>query len=538
MDLNEFQHPHCPALGDGMMIPSEMIASYSDPADQDTVVSLLGLDPSTCILTAGADKALSLIASHALAAPYGQAYIFTPTYDYTVELLEEYCTNITNIPLDPLHHQEEEDALLSALDFYKPLPGNSIIYLVNPNNPVGTTVSKTTIERAVKTFRKTTFVIDETYMEFLELGDGESDLSCIPLVDKYTNVVVVRSFSKAYGLAGLRLGYLVTHPILAGVLRDGTNEKDVTSVAARAGITVLQNKEYYAACARETCRQRDECIDYLRKRGWTVSESRGNFVTVYMDEATALRLRVDLLARGVSVRLKPGMIRITMGHATGLDIVKDVFQHMPPSTYGTLASMFTPKPVIWRLKSMFKKVARILQENGFGSGWWLDSGSLLGWVRHKGGMIPWDDDIDIGILEENVDALLALTDTFHKAGLRLKLNRTEAYYQIDDRAGSDDPVTGLVHIDIFPFQKTASDLLVNADPRFVEPEEAMCNFKYNPDDLFPLQRVMWYGSLRVNIPKDPEKILDANLPPSWRHTAVVKHDEGALTVEGSDWTPA
>jgi histidinol-phosphate aminotransferase len=509
---------------------------YADPeAYHDTIVTLLGLDPSTCILTPGADKALNLITMHAFSVPLSHVYVFTPTYDYMLKSIEERCTEVTKIPLDPLHHVENEDALLSALDFYTP-QNNSIVYLVNPNNPVGSIVSKSAIECAARVFHNTIFVIDETYMEYMELGDGVSTASCIPLIDTHPNIAVVRSFSKAYGLAGLRLGYLAANQNLIEMLRNKTSEKDVTSIAARAGAIVLQNKKHYETCAKETCSQRDDCIDYLRQRGWTVSDSRANFVTVYTDSATATTVRDELLALGVSVRMKPGMIRMTMGHAVGLDIIKKVFQQVSPPASDALVNMYTPKPVIWRLKTMFRTVVRILEENELGEKWWLDSGSLLGWVRHKGGIIPWDDDIDIGILEEHIDTFLALRETFQKAGLRLKLNRTEAYYQIDDTP--DDPLTGPIHIDIFPFREGASGLLVNVDPRFVEPEEAMCNFKYNPDILFPLQQVMWYDSLRVNVPKDPVRILDENLSPSWHQVAVVKRDNGPLIVKGCDWTPA
>ena len=524
LDLNEFQGEHCQALQQGLLVGADA-SSYPDPADQDQLHDLLGI--RNCLFTPGSDQAIQLAANWAAEHGSGHILVATPTYDHAVNVFEEVFARVTEIPLDPLRSDDMPDDTLSKwLEFHDA----GTVYLVNPSNPLGTVISHRAIEHAAINNPATVFIVDEAYIEYA--GDG---VTCLELTKRFANVIVLRTFSKAWGLAGLRLGYLVAHPGVLEQVADGINEKDVTTISVRAAISVLQHHDHYDAQVRAVCRQRDDLAHELREAGWAVPAARANFVTVLADDETARLVRDTCKSRGVMIRTKPhGLIRVTMGHEEGVAIVRGVFAALSPPPMCDVIRRFTPKETVWDLKLLFKRLVDVLHANGFGRRWWLDSGSLLGWARHGGGLIPWDDDVDIGILEEDVDVLVGLRPQFDRAGLRLKMNRTEAYWQVDERAGSDDPATGPVHIDIFPFRKTAEGVLVNVDPRFVEPEQGMANFQYSPDDLFPLQRTLWYDELTVNVPANPHAVLDTNLP-GWMETAVLKDGP---TVDRAYWPTA
>ena len=522
LDLNEFQGEHCQALQQGLLVGADVASSYPDPADQDQLRDLLGI--GNCLFTPGSDQAIRLAAIWASEHGSGHILVATPTYDRAMDVFDQTFRRVTEIPLDPLGCVR--DSLSKWLEFHDDV---GAVYLVNPGNPLGTVISPRAIEHAAAANPGTVFIVDEAYIEYA--GD---DVTCIDLTKRLANVIVLRTFSKAWGLAGLRLGYLAAHPGVLKQLADGINEKDVTTISVRAAITVLQHREQYDAQVRAVCRQRDDLAHELREAGWTVPITRANFVTVLADDDTARLVRDMCKRRGVMIRTKPhGLIRVTMGHEEGVAIVRGVFALSPPPMCEVIRR-FTPKETVWDLKLLFKRLVEVLHANGFGRKWWLDSGSLLGWARHGGGLIPWDDDVDIGILEEHVTALAALRPQFDRAGLRLKMNRAGAYWQVDTCVGSDDPVTGAVHIDIFPFRLTPEGVLVNVDPRFVDPEPGMANFKYSPDDLFPLQRTLWYDELTVNVPANPHAVLDTNLP-GWMETAVLKDGP---TVDRAYWPTA
>jgi len=521
LDLNEFQGSHCAALK-SLQIGADVAASYPDPAEQDRLRDILGIQ--NCTFTPGSDHAIDLVAKW---VGGGHALVAAPTYDYALDILGTAFTRVTELQLDPLGREMSTEALSKAIAFYDQVDA---VYLVNPSNPLGTVIPPKTIEHAAAANPQTVFIVDEAYIEYADEGT-----SCLDLANRFTNVIILRTFSKAWGLAGVRLGYVVAHPLILDQVSDAINEKDVTTVAVRAACTVLEHRDHYDALVREACRQRDDLAAELRDAGWTVPPSRANFVTVIADDHTARRVRDVCKHRGVMVRTKPyGLIRVTTGHAAGLEIVREVFRELQPPAMCGVVQRFTSKETVWDLKLLFKTLVFVMQVNGFGRCWWLDSGSLLGWARHGGGIIPWDDDVDIGILEENIDKLVALRPDLESAGLRLKLNRTEAYWQVDTLVGSDDPVTGPLHVDIFPFRKNVDGVLVNVDPRFVEPEAGMANFKYRPDDLFPLQWALWHDQTPINTPADTHAVLDTNLP-GWAEMAVLKDGP---TVEASYWHAA
>jgi histidinol-phosphate aminotransferase len=183
--------------------------------------------------------------------------------------------------------------------------------LANPNNPTGTTVPQKDLRAILRAAPNTVVVVDEAYYDFC----GET---VIPWIRKYPNLVVARTFSKAFGLAALRMGCLVANKDLAELLHRGQNPFTVNSLAMAAACEAIRHEEYVRRYADEVRANRAEFCRLLEALEIPFVPSSANFVLTRMGEHSpeiAQRLR----ARGILVRdwsYEPhlrGYLRITIG---------------------------------------------------------------------------------------------------------------------------------------------------------------------------------------------------------------------------------
>lgn len=527
LDLNEFDHEHHEEVL-RVMRNADGHAKYPDPSLSTQLFRAMDIDPDGALLTAGSDDALDYVTDEFVRRDT-PCFVFVPTYGYALSIVRRKSSNVTTIALGI----RDNAPLSTCLEFYLSEP--SMVYLANPSNPLGTMVNSDEIEKIAATYPHTTFVIDEAYIEF---SCARLD-TCARLTARYPNVVVVRTFSKAYGLAGLRLGYAIANPSVVSRLRRVYNEKRVTDIAMRAGLAIWKFKKHYDACIENVRAERNALQSYFKSVGWFYIPSHANFVAFYAPNLHATFEKQGITVRDLSEH--PGLegfLRVTIGNAKNMSAFMNVLKTIEPPAHSPLIEAHVPKEHIWEMKRLFRELVSVLNASPLSGKFWLDSGSLLGWHRNAGGAIPWDDDVDIGILESDVDALLELRDVLASRGLRLKLNRTEMYYQIDAPKKWDAPTTEDIHVDIFPFVMSPDGTLVNRDPRFVDSDLVRCNFRYSPEDLFPLRPAMWYDTVRVSVPKNYESILRDNIPSDFMETACLEIRSERASFAVSRWFAA
>jgi histidinol-phosphate aminotransferase len=151
-----------------------------------------------------------------------------------------------------------------------------VILLCTPNNPTGPILTTTETERFIQAVPSdVVVVIDEAYQEFVRAGDA---VDGIAMYRKYPNVVVLRTFSKAHGLAGLRVGYSISNPELTQYLRMAATPFAVSQIAERAAIVSLQNYPQVVERVQSLVEERDRVTAGLRELGWFVPAAQGNFV--------------------------------------------------------------------------------------------------------------------------------------------------------------------------------------------------------------------------------------------------------------------
>ncbi|PRY51952.1 histidinol-phosphate aminotransferase [Geodermatophilus tzadiensis] len=218
----------------------------------------------------------------------------------------------TQVPLIPsvpggAPDTHDLDALAAAVD-----ETTRLVFVCNPNNPTGTAVRRAGLERFLDRVPGTTLVVlDEAYREFVTDPDVPDGLE---LMRGRPNVAVLRTFSKAWGLAGLRVGYLVAEdPAVADAVRRTHVPFSVSSLAQAAAVAALGSADEVARRVAAVVAERDRLTAALRGRGLQVPDSQANFVWLPLGEASA-PTAAALEARGVITRPFAGEgIRVTVG---------------------------------------------------------------------------------------------------------------------------------------------------------------------------------------------------------------------------------
>ena len=190
-----------------------------------------------------------------------------------------------------------------------------IVFIANPNNPTGTYVGAHELHAFIKSVPSHVIVaLDEAYFEYaggLDIQNG------IQWLAEFPNLVVLRTFSKAYGLAGLRVGYAVSHPSVAGMLNRVRQAFNVSSVALAGATAALDDDAHVSAAVKVAVAERTRVADRLRALGTRCLPSAGNFLLMHAGPDALKRfdalLRAGVIVRPVVNYQLPEYLRVTVG---------------------------------------------------------------------------------------------------------------------------------------------------------------------------------------------------------------------------------
>jgi histidinol-phosphate aminotransferase len=211
---------------------------------------------------------------------------------------------IRTVPLDP-GFRHDIDAMAAAVG-----PRTRLVFVCSPNNPTGTAVTRDELERLLAAVGQDVLVaLDEAYHEYVTEPDVVDGMD---LLDAHPNLVVLRTFSKAYRLAALRVGYAIGTPEVATALRKVSSPFSVSSVAQAAAIAALDDAEALLAGCASVVEERVRVRDALLAAGYTVPPTQANFVWLALGEGTA-RFAAHCLEHKVVVRpFHPDGVRVTI----------------------------------------------------------------------------------------------------------------------------------------------------------------------------------------------------------------------------------
>lgn len=203
-----------------------------------------------------------------------------------------------------------------------------VVLVCTPNNPTGPAVRDAELREFLAAVpRDVLVVLDEAYVEFVRDAEAPDALA---LLAEHPNVVVLRTFSKAYGLAGLRVGYAVARPRLAAGIRAASTPFGVSHVAQLAALASLRAEQDLLTRVDAIVVERTRVLEGLRSQGWDVPDSQANFVWLALgDRTTAFAERCA--QAGALVRPFAGEgVRVSIGESEATDIFLEVAaQHAP-----------------------------------------------------------------------------------------------------------------------------------------------------------------------------------------------------------------
>jgi len=267
-----------------------MLRDYPDLAElEGAVAARFGVNPECVVITAGADDAIDRVC-RAFLEPGRELLVPTPTFEMIHRFAEMAGGTVATVPWKSSF---PVNALASRLK-----TDTALVAIVSPNNPTGLTASLSDLEQIVSAASSSYILLDHAYVEY-----ADTDLTAAAL--KHENVIVARTFSKAWGLAGCRVGYALASPEVANVIRNAGNPYPVSapSIAVvlerlRLGQAAL---DWHVGRVRK---ERAQLRQFLDEHGVTSPRSEGNFVFAELGERTESTY-VGLAEAGVLVRFFP-----------------------------------------------------------------------------------------------------------------------------------------------------------------------------------------------------------------------------------------
>ena len=228
-----------------------------------------GVTPDHIFLAAGSGEVLA-ITGMSVGLEGGSVLSAWPTFTMLMNYAEKYKARWDRVSLDQ-YMVHDLEAMASAVK-----PDTKIIFVVNPNNPTGTIVDNTKLRNfCIEMAKKTTVFSDEAYLEFLEPSQQSS---MVDLVKAGHNVIVSRTFSKIYGLAGLRVGYAVAKPELIKKMYSYQMGTIINQAALAAAKASLGDEEFMAYTRKMNAEARTYFTDYLDRKKWFHGKSLTNVV--------------------------------------------------------------------------------------------------------------------------------------------------------------------------------------------------------------------------------------------------------------------
>jgi histidinol-phosphate aminotransferase len=267
----------------------------------------------------GSDSALHYIFATFL-NPETKVLMYYPNYNQVESYIQLYSNN--------LNYSHISDPFGNHTYNFEDIKDNDVVYITNPNNPTGKIIEPEVIKELLKLYPSKLFIIDEAYYEF-------SNKTCVVLTNDFDNIIVTRTFSKAFSLASIRLGYICTNETIIDQINKIRNTKEVNSFAQTLGVTALNNIQYIEKRVNQVIKNKEFFVNELKKLNIEFIESMSNFVLIRVKDSSFLINRLmekDILIRDRSnfIGLE-NCVRITIGEMndmiTIINTLKTIYEY-------------------------------------------------------------------------------------------------------------------------------------------------------------------------------------------------------------------
>jgi histidinol-phosphate aminotransferase len=278
---------------------------------REAIAAKYGLDPARIVCGAGSDELLNLL-THAYIGP-GDEGVFTE-HGFLVYRIAILGAGGKPVVVPERNYTADVDAILAAVT-----PRTKVVFLANPNNPTGTYLPFDEVKRLHAALPpQVLLVLDAAYAEYVRRNDYASGLELVATAE---NVVMTRTFSKIYGLAGLRLGWMVGPAHVIDAVNRIRGPFNVSAPAIEAGVAAVADDAHVAEAVAHNERWLDWLTREIEALGLTVTPSVGNFILIHFPteagrtaaDADAFLTKRGLILRAVGAYGLPNALRMTVG---------------------------------------------------------------------------------------------------------------------------------------------------------------------------------------------------------------------------------
>ena len=266
----------------------------------------LGVEPANLVLGNGSNEIIEFI-GHAVLQPGDEVVVSQYCFAVYPIVTALFGAKLVTVPAKGFG--SDIPALLAAIT-----PRTKVLFLANPNNPTGTLTSNADLAKLLAEVPPHVLVaLDEAYVEFLE---EPFDSLALIRAGKYPNVILMRTFSKIFGLAGLRLGYGIAAPALVSAIEKVRQPFNLNSIAQAGALAALEDGDHLAATRENNRRGRDYLEATFRALGLEYVPSAANFVLVKVGDGNAVfKAMMDkgVIVRAMAAYKLPEWVRISIG---------------------------------------------------------------------------------------------------------------------------------------------------------------------------------------------------------------------------------
>jgi histidinol-phosphate aminotransferase len=322
------ENPFGPSEAAKKAIAEAIDESYRYPINSVTdlekkIIEAEGLKEGQLMLSSGSSPLLRASAVY-FSKPGANIVTAAPTY----EDIPEHCAGLNmKVNFVPLNDKHEYD--LDAME--KAVDGNTtLVYVCNPNNPTGTMVDGDKLRGfCERVSKKATVFVDEAYMDYVKDPVGSSMVDC---VRKGMNVIVARTFSKLYGFAGLRVGYIMAQEPLIKAYENYTAGPWCLSDPSVAGALVAyKDQSYLSGALKKTMESKDYLYKVLKEEGYDYIPSHTNFV-MFPVKMDGEKFMTEMMKRGVGVRFwqfeNKQWCRVSIGRMDEMQAFAEAFKEI------------------------------------------------------------------------------------------------------------------------------------------------------------------------------------------------------------------
>lgn len=268
-----------------------------------------GLTPDHVFIGNGGDEAIALLVN-AFVSPGDEVIVPWPTFGQYGKATTIMDGVTVRVPIRASDLAADLDAMIAAIT-----PKTKIVFLCNPNNPTGVLIRANELRGFLARVPKDIMVgLDEAYAEFVTAPEF---LSGATLTDEFPNVAVIRTFSKIYGLAGMRIGYTIAHPDVVAMAQRVRPLFNVNTLAQLGAVAALGDQEFVSGSAKRNAEERSNLSSAIQSLGWRVIPSETNFIFVdtgkdAQEVASAAKTEGYIVRSGAPWGF-PTYIRISLG---------------------------------------------------------------------------------------------------------------------------------------------------------------------------------------------------------------------------------